>query len=167
MGAIGREIDQVLGDLVPNESVHLFSKGSWSNHNLIAWLLKKTGPADVYLTSWTVSEVAVRTLINLIESGLINSLHGLFDERIKVHCPQAHQLASQTIADLRLTKIHAKCIVVINKDWGVSVSTSANMSVNRSIEKYVICTDRKIAEADRDLIMDELQGKRPFENERT
>lgn len=165
MGMIGREIGDVLGELNQNESIHIPTRGTWSNHNVLEWILKKTGPARVWITSWTISEIAVRTLIQLIDSGQIEEIHCLFDERIKVNCPQAYQLVSKEVVDMKLTKIHAKSIVVLNDDWGVSVTTSANFTRNPRIEKYVICSDRAIAESDRLWIDRELKLARPFEME--
>lgn len=163
MGTIGRELRDIIGDLQQNESIHIPTRGVWSNHNLLDYVLQQTGPARVWLTSWTISEIAVRTLLQLIDSGTIVEVNCLFDERIKVQCPQAYQLVDKSGVMLKLTKIHAKSIVVLNDEWGVSVTTSANFTRNPRIEKYVVCTDRQIAEKDKEWIQQEIDNGRPFE----
>lgn len=162
---IGGSVKDAVGNLEKNETLFIPTRGTWSNHDLLELILKKTGPAKVWITSWTVSEIAVRTLIQLIDTKQIEEIHCLFDERIKVHCPQAHQLAKNAVVDMKLAKIHAKCIAVLNDDWGVAVVTSANFTRNPRIEAYSICSDRSIAESFKDWIQNEMDNKRPFEKD--
>lgn len=163
LSPIAGKVRDAVGEIEQNKVMFIPTRGNWSNHDLLELILQKTGPAKVWITSWTVSEPAVRSLIQMIDSGLIQEIHCLFDERIKVHCPQAYQLAEKTVVDMKLAKIHAKCIAVINDDWGVAVVTSANFTRNPRIEAYALCTDRDVAEKQRDWIQDEMNNNRPFE----
>jgi len=165
LAKIGQSLDTVMADFQKDHTFFFPSRGSWSSHNLLEWILQRTGPAKVWITSWTISEPAVRALIRMVNDGLIQEAQCLFDERIRVHCPQAYQLADMTAMNLKLMKIHAKCIVVINDDWGVAVSTSANFTTNRRVESYVLSTELVVANSFKDWIQNELNGARPFENE--
>jgi hypothetical protein len=64
--ALGRkraDLDALIGDLRPDEHIHIPSLGSWSMHDVLAFLLRITGPADVWITSWTITEEPVRLLL--------------------------------------------------------------------------------------------------------
>ena len=98
----------------------------------------------------------------MIDEKRLTRIYGLFDERIRVNCPQAAQLVENQISDIRLTKIHAKLTVLINDDWAIGISSSANLTRNPRIESYVISTHRDIAEFYRDILLKEIQNANPF-----
>lgn len=152
MNARSRDLQHVLGTLAKDETVHMVTAGQWSLHQMIGHLLTLTGPADVWLASWSITENPMRQLVQLAEKKVIRSLTVLFDSRTPGQCPEAHQLALANIARIRLTHCHAKAVAILNDEWGISVSTSANLTVNHRIERYVISTHRSVAEFDRDWI---------------
>lgn len=156
-------LDDDIGVIVQNETLHIPTRGTWSSPHLIDHILRQIGPAECYITSWSVKEQAVRILIQLLDSGKITRLHCLFDERIRVQCPQAYQLAANNMTDIKLTKIHAKVVVLLNDDWGVSICTSANLTRNPRIERFVVSTHREVAEYDRAWIDAELKNGNPFD----
>lgn len=156
------ELEERLGAIEKDETIHVLTRSSWSTPHLIDHLIRQIGPAEVYVSTWSVKEQAVRTLLRLLDSGAITRLHGLFDERIRVQCPQAHQLIESQLTDIRLTKIHAKLTVLINNAWAVGISASANLTRNPRIESYVISSHRAIAEFYRDTIVAELNEANPF-----
>lgn len=160
---VGAQFDDNIGPhLVPDVNIHFPTAGTWSSYQLLDWLVRKIGACEVYLTSWTISEKAVKAILNLNDEGYCKSIKILLDERIQTMCPQAHQLVKNNIADIKLMKIHAKLMVLMNEDWSVSVSSSANLGRNPSVEKYVICTDPVIARGDVAWITKELKNRRPF-----
>lgn len=153
---------ELIGSIEQDEVIHIATRGNWSTPHLIAFILNQIGPAKVWLTSWSVKEQAVRILLGLADQGLITELHALFDERTKVQCPQAYQLAQNQIADIRLTKIHAKVTVIQNNDWGISIVTSANLTRNPRIERFAICMQKAVAEFDLGWIQQEIDKNKPF-----
>jgi hypothetical protein len=162
--ALGRkraDLDALIGDLRPDEHIHIPSLGSWSMHDVLAFLLRRTGPADVWITSWTITEEPVRLLLEQLQTGSIRSLKALFSERVEAMNPAAHQLARFNL-QVKLTKIHAKSIVLLNDAWGITVGGSANFTRNPRIEKYIICTHRAIAEYERDWIEAVMADADPF-----
>lgn len=162
---VGEDVQRAIDNLVPNENIHIPTRGRWSNHNLLEYILQKTGPASVWLTSWTISEKPSRSLVRLKESGMIRELNAIFDERIVSNCPEAFQLIKNNCDSIKLTKIHAKCVVILNDEWGVSITTSANFTRNPRIEKYVVCSDRDIAFKDMEWIHNEINEEKPFYGE--
>jgi hypothetical protein len=136
------------------EVVLLTSYVSWSFHDLIDYLIDITGPATCYLTSWAVSENPARLLLHLLNSGKALELNCLFDQRIKSQCPQAFQIIERNLTRIGLVNIHAKSFVAINENWAVSVTSTANLTNKKRIEKYVVCFDFKAAEMDAAWIMD-------------
>ncbi len=161
---IGRkraDLDALIGPLHPDQHIHIPSLGSWSMHDVLAFLLRRTGPADVWITSWTITEEPVRLLLEHLQTGAIRSLKALFSERVEAMNPAAHQLARFNL-QVKLTKIHAKSIVLLNDAWGITVGGSANFTRNPRIEKYIICTHRAIAEYERDWIEAVMADADPF-----
>lgn len=145
VGRKGVDLATTIGHIVPNEHIHVPSMGAWSMHHLMAFILAHTGPADVWFTTWTIAEEAVRIMLQDFEAGNIRQLRALLSERTEAMNPKAHQLVRFNI-DVRFTKIHAKSLVVMNKDHAVTVGGSANFTRNPRIEKYIICTHREVAE---------------------
>lgn len=165
--AIGKKngtLQELVGELRHNEHIHLPSFAKWSMHDMLGHILEQTGPAHVWITSWTITEGPVRTIMEHMEQGRILSLKALFSERVEAMNPAAHQLARFNL-QVKLTKIHAKCIVVLNDQWGVTVSGSANFTRNPRIEKYVVCTHRDQAIAEHTWIDAVLHGAKPFDHD--
>lgn len=161
---IGRKkatLQELVGELRQDEHIHIPSFGAWSMHDMLAHIVAQTGPADVWITSWTITELPVRRILDLLDNGAIRSLRMLLSERVEAMNPAAHQLARFNV-EVKLTKIHAKSIVVLNDSWGITVSGSANLTLNPRIEKYVICTHRTVAEAERNWIDQVMEGSHPF-----
>lgn len=131
---------------------------------MLAFILEQTGPADVWFTSWTITEGPMRLVVDLLERGAIRSCRALLSERVEAMNPAALQLAKGNL-QLRLLKLHAKSIVVLNDTWGVTVGGSANFTRNPRIEKYIVCTHRDIAEAERTWIDQVFAGAEPFAHE--
>lgn len=156
------DLQHVLGEIRPDEHVHVPSMGSWSMHHVLGYVLSKTGPADVWLTSWSITEEPIALIVEHLERGAIRKLNALFHDRVEAMNPAAHSMARFNL-QVKLAKVHAKTLVVINDSWGVSVKGSANFTRNPRIENYIICTHRAIAECDRDWIEQVMAGADPFE----
>lgn len=150
------KLADVVKSLVPNEHVHMACFSRWGMTQLLELLLEKTGPADVWLTSWTITEEPMRRIVRLQRAGHIRSLAALFDDRAPKNNAEGAQLAKSNIPRLRFLPIHAKCMVLLNEQWGISVASSANLTRNKRIERYVISTHRTVAEADRTWIDEQL-----------
>lgn len=151
------DIKANIGELKQNFHYHFWSKGQWSMHELLDYLIRQIGPADVYLTTWTVTEDPVRRLFMLKKEGLISSLHCVLDYRIKGRKPAPFQLLEQTADSIKLSQCHAKSLVIISPNWSVSVVGSANFSKNPRLEVGVICTVPEVVKFNLNVIKNELE----------
>lgn len=161
VGHKGVPLQELIGELHHDEHIHIPSMGAWSMHHVLAHVLEQTGPAEIWFTTWTINADAIQSIIDRLESGAITRAKAIVSDRLESMNPRIHQLLRFNI-DVRFTKLHAKCLVVMNDQWGVSVGGSANFTRNPRIEKYIICTHREQAIADRSWIEAVHQGADPF-----
>ncbi len=147
-------------------SIHYVSAAEWSSHDLLFHLLNKTGSADVWIASWSISEDPCRQLIRAMDREAIRSLHLLFDWRVKIRCPEAAHLAQHNASSCHLASCHAKVTVIINRDWQIAVVGSANYTNNPRIEAGTIIFDDEVASFHRQWIEKTIKRADPFEMEK-
>jgi hypothetical protein len=145
-----------------NQSIQYCTGGRWSMHEMVRMILLKTGPAKVWMTTWTITEEPMRVLLDLIKTGYISELSAVLDYRIEKRKPEAFQLASNIITRIKLTKCHAKVAVIRNEEWNITIVGSANFSKNPRIEAGVIFTDKESADFHIQWIDDVIDGKEVF-----
>lgn len=162
LGTAGETLEKLIPKLEKEEVVHLPSYGNWSFHHMIKHILSLTGAADVYLTSWTISEQPVKELLQLLDNGVIQDLKCLFDSRVPKQCPNAYQIAQHRFAQLKLCHIHAKVAVIINEEYQITINSSANLSRNDAIEAYVITESLVVAKHQAQWITEQLNEAYPF-----
>lgn len=165
VGKRGVDLESLLPQIQQETDYDIPSRGDWSLHEMIEYVLTKTGPAEVWISSWGITENPLRRVIRLCAEGVITQLHALFDSRVKLQCPNAFQLAMAANVEMRLAKNHSKMVVFLNPEWGATIYTSANLTQNERLEHYMISTRRKRAEFNRDWLNLELQDAQPFEKE--
>lgn len=153
------DLQRSIGELVPGQALQFSTAGRWSMHQLLEYLLQKTGPCRVWMTTWTITEEPMRALLAMIKDGLILELNAVLDYRIERRKPEAFQLASSIITRIKLTKCHAKVLVLKNETWSVTILGSANFSKNPRIEAGVIFTDEDSADFHQKWIDDVIEGK--------
>jgi hypothetical protein len=152
------ELTKTIGTLEKNKHVHFVTKGSWSTHNLIEYLVRKIGKCDLYFMTYSIHEETFRNLHKLIDEKLICSVHALLDYRIEKTKAESFQFARELMSSYGQTKCHAKVTVLINEEWAVSITGSSNMTKNRKLESGIICTERKAVEFYRDFILKEINN---------
>lgn len=152
LNEVGQPLSECVKRFEQGRTYHIWSHGRWSSHHILEQVVKQHGPADVWFTSWVISAPAVQKLIQLREKGHLHAIHALLDLRVKTHSPEASQLVEKTTAKLRLTKIHAKTMVIIGGGYACSIVTSANLTTNRRVERFVVTFDTTIAHFDQKVI---------------
>jgi hypothetical protein len=143
-------IQDVISELVPGRNIHFACMVEWSMHELLDYILQQTGPADIYIATWSIGEDGARYLVDLIDRKLIRVLQGIFDFRSSNRHPEAFHLAKQHVSTLRLFPCHAKVTVIINDRWQIAVNGSANYTNKKRIESGVISVNNGVAEMHRD-----------------
>lgn len=145
-----------IGNLRQGQIIKYWTNGAWSMHELLEYILQQTGPANVFISTWTITENPARVLHNLVQSGLITNLKCLLDHRIKTRAPHALQLLAGTAHDMAFAKCHAKVTTIENDQWGISIVASANYSRNPRLEAGTIFTNKIDAIFDRKIMQKEL-----------
>lgn len=141
-----KELIKSLGAIEQGKSIYTFSSGKWSSHELLAYILEQTGPADVWITTWSCTEEPLRMLVKMKQNRMINNIRCLFGDRVPVMSPNAWQLAKYNFTDIKLSHCHAKVQVIRNEHWGVVIMGSANFTINPRWEAGVVCCDKNIAD---------------------
>jgi len=134
-----------IGELLP-ESTHHFLSNKWSLHQLFSWILSQIGPSKVYLSTYSISEVAIRTFMYEVDKGNILELNCLFDYSIKKNKLHLLMFANNITSEIRLINNHSKIILFENDNMNLVVNTSANFNTNLRIEAGVISTKKAIYE---------------------
>lgn len=136
----GRDLRKDIGDIMQNQVKPFFSEGLWSMHDLMLYLVEITGPAEVWLSTFSISEAAVRAIHLALEDGYITNIHCLFDHTVSKHKLGLLYFTSNIATEVILTANHSKIMLIKNDRWKVSVVGSANMTPNPRKEAGVIFT---------------------------
>lgn len=154
---------EIIGAITTGRSICYTTKGRWSAHDLLAYILKMTGPADVWFTSWSMTPKPIEDVIQMAQSGKILSLNIVLDRRVRTTAPETIALANFHKCRIRFSDIHAKIMVIRSPTMSVAVVTSQNMTRNRRVEAGVILADRDVAEFYRKIIEKLMQDGESFE----
>jgi hypothetical protein len=173
VGRYGVDLKAVLPVLHPDAWHDIPTKGHWSLHEMIAYLLTITGPAVVWLATWGFATEPLKHLLKALREERITQLHLLLSDRVRLQCPQAFQLLQQALNDpdmrdrmrVRTAKTHVKMVVITNADHHITVDTSANLTDNPRLEKYLVRTHHAAAVFNAGWMDLEMQGANPFENQ--
>ena len=144
-------------DLKDGSSVHFYSNGTWSMHDLLFYFLKKTPAAKVYLTTWAISEIAMRQLYTFLKDGLISELYAIIDYRNTSRKPAELEFIKQNATKIQLSKCHAKVTVIDHPDRCITIVTSANYTRNPRLEAGVITVGRQVGDFHKEWIIEELE----------
>lgn len=129
-----------IGELKQNELKPFWTNGGLSLHNMLERILYITGPADVSIASFSVSEESLVSLFDLCETGRIRKFRCLFDKRTIKDKTALLFFASDFVQEVYITETHAKLVVVSNENWKVSIIGSANLTNNTRYECGAIST---------------------------
>lgn len=159
-------IAQVLGDLKTDKAVFYRTCGAWSNINLLQYILKITGKADVYFSTWAISINAIRVLIDSEKNELINNYYGVLDAGIRNRKPEIYQQIIANFKNYCFAKCHAKVMVIKNQKFSFTIVGSANLTANPRIETGMIILNLAIAEENINWILKEINNAKTKRNSR-
>lgn len=128
------QLSEQLNALSSDCDIEFCTAGEFSFHHLIEALLEITGPADLYLSTWTIKEDPARVLASLKQKGVIKSLYCVFDHRVRTLDAKHFHFVEKVATSISLTQCHAKAAVLLGEKMNVVITTSANMSNNPRIE---------------------------------
>ncbi|MCY1720171.1 hypothetical protein OU798_07445 [Prolixibacteraceae bacterium Z1-6] len=140
-------VTRVIGKLEQGKTIHYYSYGNFNLVRLILYIIKQTGPVHCFMTSYSISQKSIETVLKRIEQQELLSFRVLIDNRVRSMSPKPFQMLS-TVFDYRCSSIHAKVALLWNNDWKISVVTSQNATDNPKMERGTIFTDPTIFEFD-------------------
>jgi len=124
-----------------------FTKGLFSLSDLIEGLLDITGPAEMFISTWTASKANVAKMIELIKGGKIIKSNWFVDFSLHRRSPELSMEIRKVFGDnaVRVGKNHAKFVLIKNKDWDIVIRTSMNLNQNPRFENFTIAHDPELA----------------------
>ena len=131
---------RLLGRFGHGEDTYILSRGQFSLIELIETVLERTGPADVYISTWTAAHAEIDDAFEFLRNGMLLSCHWLFDISFKSRNPAFWTRVIDLFgADMvRQCWNHAKMTMIENDTHKVTILTSANLNKNPRLEYYLI-----------------------------
>ncbi len=145
--AFSQEEVKRLIDVLDNKPaiIHYLARG-YNLHNVFVDLLKKTGPAKVHIVSYSITELPMRILSQLLKKEVITELNIVLDFTVK-RTPALDQFVKQFSTTLKYTDTHAKISIIENDNFNLVLSGSANLTKNNRYENGFIFSGKVYTQA--------------------
>ena len=127
-----------MGEIHQQQARPYITDGAWSLYELVEYLLGYSGPANVLLTSFSVSDASIRHLQHLKETQLICRMQGLFDPSLRKTKTALMYFAAEVFDEIRISPNHSKIILLDGSQMKIPVPSPANLGRNRRIEAGMI-----------------------------
>jgi len=138
--------------LKQNTTYNFWSLGQWSLRHVVFHIVSLVGRSKAAVTTYGLGPGSARGIVDAINKGFFESFFFVYDQKIKSFKDEAHNVSAANF-HVKITQIHAKATVLINENWGVVISGSANWSdSNNKIELTTISTNRDHAIKTYDLL---------------
>lgn len=111
---------------------------------LLDWILKQTGRADVYMSTFSTSDAFLRGFFNLRKKGLIAHSVLLADLKASKKTVELYREMQSCFDSVYLSMNHSKVVLVQNDSHLVSVVSSQNQTYGDRAECTVITTSQEI-----------------------
>ena len=134
-----------LGTIVNGKTKHFYSNGAFNLIQLTLYVLKQTGPANVFISTYSIAEDSITALRKQYDIGNIKDIRFLIDNRVRTISPKPFEhLVKAFPGCYRCTALHAKVVCISNKDWHISIVGSQNATHNPKLERGIIHTDPSV-----------------------
>ena len=113
--------------------------------DILEWILEQVGTAEVWQTSFSISEEFLRRLFFIEKSGQVKRFNLVLDHKATNKTLKLWAFITQVIQRTYLADNHSK-ILLVRSDAGdtVSVVTSQNLTRGNRSESAFITTDKEI-----------------------
>ena len=113
--------------------------------DVLEWILEQVGEAEVWQTSFSISEEFLRRLFFIEKSGRVKAFHLILDHKATNKTLKLWAFISQVIERTYLADNHSKILLVkSNAGDTVCVVTSQNLTRGNRSESAFITTDKEI-----------------------
>jgi len=153
---ISKNLTGTIGTIARDKYIHFYSHGNFNLIRLVLYILKQTGPADLFVTSYSFSRKSIEQINNRITNGSITSFKMIIDNRVRSLSPKPFQMIKASF-NYRCTAIHAKVALIWNDEWKISVTTSQNATDNPKLERGTIFPDEKVFNFDLKVLENEFE----------
>lgn len=139
---------EALGAIEPNTDRYIVTKGQFSLIDLISATADAIGPAHFLISMFTAHGAGIADAHDFLKAGKILSAKWLVDFTFQRRKPHFVGQLRALFGDdcIRITKTHAKIVVLVNDRYAVSILSSMNLTHNPRIEFILVREDRKLAE---------------------
>jgi hypothetical protein len=151
-----QSLTRVIGQLKNGFTTHFYSWGNFNLVRLMLFILKQTGPAHAFMTSYSFSQKSIEQLKHRLEKQDLLSFRVIIDNRVKSMSPLPFQMLMNSF-DYRCTSIHAKVALIWNESWKITILTSQNATDNPKLERGTIFTDPSVFNFDLNILEHEFQ----------
>jgi hypothetical protein len=111
---------------------------------LLGWILEQTGPADVFVSTFSTSDAFLRGFYNLKKKGLVLKSVLLADLKASKKTYKLYKEMQQNFDAVYLGQNHSKVVLVQNDRWTVTVISSQNQTYGDRAECTLITTSHEI-----------------------
>jgi len=110
--------------------------------------LKYTGPADVFVATWSAAAGDIEAAHKFLQNGKIRSIRFLVDYSFSSRKPEFcdELVATFGFDAIRVTVTHAKYFLIRNESWNLVIRTSMNLNYNPRFENFEISDDLEMAD---------------------
>lgn len=109
--------------------------------DVIEKILAETGPAEIYISTFSTSEEFLRRIFRLRKRGWLTKAVMLTDLKASRKTVHLYTFISSVFDDVYLAENHSKVILIRNEKWMVSICTSQNQTRGNRTESGMITTD--------------------------
>lgn len=111
---------------------------------LLGWILEQTGPADVYVSTFSTSDAFLRGFYNLKKKDLVLKSVLLADLKASKKTYKLYKEMQQNFDAVYLAQNHSKVVLVQNDRWTVTVISSQNQTYGDRAECTLVTTSQEI-----------------------
>lgn len=112
--------------------------------DVIEKILTETGPAEIYISTFSTSEEFLRQIFRLRKKGMITKATMLTDLKASRKTVNLYTFISNVFDNVYLAENHSKVILIRNSKWMVSICTSQNQTRGNRTESGMITTDSRV-----------------------
>lgn len=112
--------------------------------DILKWILDQTGPADIKMTSFSISEEFLRRIFFIEKEGLVRSLDIVLDFKATNKTLKLWPFIAQTVKNCYLSDNHSKILLVSNEAWKIAVVMSQNLTRGNRYESGFVSTDPSV-----------------------
>lgn len=112
--------------------------------DIIEKILLETGPAKIYISTFSTSEEFLRRIYRLKKKGWLTKAIMLADLKASRKTVNLYTFISNVFDEVYLAENHSKVILIKNAKWTVSICTSQNQTRGDRTESGMITTNPQI-----------------------